>query len=88
MNSTLFKRLLGMNTHRLHVPSRHTGTAPPPQHCTPPLRAPPAQHHPLTPHATRHVTCTTPSRHLCVHRSALAPICRPDVRPPPPPAPT
>ena len=43
---------------------------------------PPAQHPPVTPHAPRHVTCTTPSRRLCVHRSALAPTCRPDVRVP------
>jgi hypothetical protein len=55
----------------------------PPQLCTPRLRAPPAQHPPLAPHAPRHVTRTTPSRRLCVHHSALAPTCRPDARPPP-----
>eukprot|EP00966_Prymnesium_polylepis_P061249 1420800-Prymnesium_polylepis.1 len=29
-----------------------------------------------------HVTCTTPWRRLWLHRSALAPTCRPDVRVP------
>ena len=56
-----------------------TGTAPalhPSALCTPgPAPSPPAP---------RHVTCTTPTRRLCVHRSALAPICRPDVRVTPP----
>eukprot|EP00966_Prymnesium_polylepis_P018106 418013-Prymnesium_polylepis.1 len=76
-----------------------TGTAPAlhpsAQHALPPRRAhqPGSVHSRLSTLPSRHmphaiVTCTTPSRRLCVHRSALPPTCRPDARVPPPPAPT